>query len=641
MGNNDRLSKQKKQPITVIVGNPPYSSGQDSANDNNQNEKYPSLDEQIASTYAANSTATNKNSLYDSYIRAIKWATLRLRNNDGVIAYVSNGGFLDSNTADGLRKSLAEEFSDVYIYNLRGNQRTSGELSRREGGKIFDAGSRATVAVTVLVRKSSHEGPARIHYHDIGDYLDRKEKLSMICEAKSIAGLDMTVITPNEHGDWLGHRSEDFLNYVALGVKPKKGEKMESSIFQLYGRGLLSGRDAWVYNYSRSLVVQKNKVSMAFYNHEVERYQQYLQSLPKVEEPTPVEDFISYDDSAISWDRQPKKDVARGRLYSFKESGVRVASYRPFCRQHVYFDRQWNNTIHQMHRVFPTPAHENCGYTITGVGSHYEFCLIAAASLPDLHLLDTGQFFSRWTYEKVIDNPDEGTLLGLPGEDSCDDTVDGYRKVDNITDESLARFQAAYGDEFSKGDIFHYVYGLLHASDYRKRFAVNLKKTLPRIPLVEEAIPFVEAGKNLMELHLNYDSVAPYSLEGLGYEVAEADSWEYFRVEKMKFTRVRVGGKLMNDRSAIVYNQYITLSGIPEDAYRYQLGSKSAIEWVMDRYQVKTDKKSGIVNDPNDWSKEVGNPRYILDLLARIATVSLETMKIVDALPPLAIRSDQ
>jgi predicted helicase len=283
--------------------------------------------------------------------------------------------------------------------------------------------------------------------------------------------------------------------------------------------------------------------------------------------------------------------------------------------------------------VFPTAGHPNVGFALTGPSSHYDFCLIAADAVPDLHLLDTGQFFARWRYEKL--DADDG-LFALNGSEG--EVIDGYRRLDNITDTAVARFQAAYGESITKDDIFNYVYGLLHSPDYRERYAADLKRMLPRIPLVADPHPFIDAGRNLSELHLGYETVQPYPLAGLP-EPSPSDEGDYarYRVTKMTFAKQRIGGKLVADKTSIIYNSTITLTGIPEAAYRYQLGSRSAIEWIIDRYQIKTDKPSGIVNDPNDWSRETANPRYILDLLARIVTVSLNTMEVVDALPPLSI----
>ncbi|MGN6687464.1 MAG: DEAD/DEAH box helicase [Actinomycetales bacterium] len=624
--NNARIERQRALPITVIVGNPPYSVGQDSANDNNANTAYPSIDTAIRDTYAARSTATLKNSLYDSYIRAIKWATLRIRDR-GVIAFVTNGGFLDANTADGLRQTLAEEFTAIHVYNLRGNARTAGELRRQEGGSVFDAGSRATVAITVLVRDPDQVRPgggAVLRYTDIGDYLDRDAKLAAITAAGSLAGLDAVELTPNEHGDWLTIRSDDFATY--LPVADREGGP---AVFKIYSGGLKTNRDAWNYNMSRQVLESNTRATLAFYNTQVER-------VAAGNDP-------DRDPTRISWDRVPLADVARGVRYTYRPEAVVRSMYRPFTKQWVYSDRRWNNTVYQLPRMFPTPEHDNIGFYLVGTGSAVPFSGVALDVLPDLHVTgagSNGQFYSRWTWQRV---GDDGTLdFDEPG----GDVVDGYSRVDNITDAALDRFTAAYpAAGLTKDDVFYYCYGLLHSTDYRSRYAADLKRALPRIPLVADPAPYIAAGRELAALHVGYETVEAYPLGGLDAAPAPGgDRYAYYRVERMRFgkpTPEQKAAGLKTDRSTVVVNDRITVTGVPEQAHRYMLGSRSAVEWILERYQVKPDKASGIVNDPNDWAREVGDPRYILDLLARIVTVSIRTMEIVDALPDLDILANQ
>ena len=622
--NNERLERLKSLDITVIVGNPPYSSGQDSANDNNANERYESLDASIRDTYAARSTATNKNSLYDSYIRAIRWATLRIKDR-GVIAFVTNGGWLDSNTADGMRKTLATEFSSIYVFNLRGNQRTAGEESRKEGGKIFGAGSRATVAITVLVKDPSAVGPIMIYYRDIGDYLSREEKLAAVSEIGSIRHLPTQPVTPNSAGDWLAQRSGDFEAFLPLGAKDSHSG---SGVFEIYCRGIASARDAWVYGSSRRSVEDNINSMINVYEAERERVATNPGHTP------------SEDPAKINWTRGLRNDFAHGKPQSFKTSALRTAMYRPFTAAHVYFDRAMNDMVYRLPSIFPTSKTPNVGFYAIGVGATAAFSLITVRTLPDIQMLgagQNGQFFSRWWYEGATD---EGTMFAV-GEPEA--TIDGYRRRDNITDGALDTFQSAYGSLITKDDVYFYIYGLLHSPNYRRTYASDLKKMLPRIPLVADAEPFVAAGRELSDLHLNYETADPYPLDGLksGPPATDATAYEFYRVVKIGFGKPsaeQTAAGLRSDRTTIVFNSNVTLRGVPIEAYRYMLGTRSAIEWIIDRYQVKTDKASGIVNDPNDWSLEVGNPRYIVDLLARIVTVSLETMKIVDALPPLTIR---
>jgi predicted helicase len=583
--NNARLVALKKLPITVIVGNPPWSVGQESARDDNQNESYPGLDSEIRASYAARSNAALVRNLYDSYIRAIKWASLRIEDR-GIVGYVTNGGFLDSNSADGMRKTLADEFSAIYVYNLRGNQRTAGEQSRREGGKVFGGGSRATVAITLLVKNPAKGGPATIHHTDVGDYLSREEKLAQVVAAKSMLELPSRTITSNEHGDWLNQRREDFGAFIP--VVGKQGVT-EPGIFGLSSLGTLTARDAWLVNYGADAL------------------------------RTNVQLLVEEVDAPSGFDADFLTQI----------------HYRPFQRAHIYFDRQLIARVYRLPRLFPTAETRNPSVLCVGPGSSDGPSTLMVDVLPSYHTLHTCSVFSRWRYEPV--DAAETLNLDLGGE-----AIDGYRKIDNITDEGLKWFQAAYPSEtITKDDIFFYVYGLLHSPTYRETYGADLKKMLPRIPMVRDYRGFAEAGRALSDLHLNYESAPLYPLDGLGVE-SLGDPYSFFAVgdRKMAFGKASAERKVEGeryDRSVIHYNDRITLGGIPEDAYRYMLGSRSAIEWIIDRYYVKTDKASGIVNDPNDWSREVGDPRYILDLLARIVTVSVETNRVVDSLPPLDI----
>ncbi|NEA55583.1 DEAD/DEAH box helicase [Streptomyces sp. SID13666] len=626
-GNSERAKKQKAQPITVVVGNPPYSVGQDSQNDDNQNLKYETLDSRIQQTYAALSTAKNKNSLYDSYIRAIRWASDRIQD-EGVVAFVSNGGYIDGNTADGLRKSLVEEFDAIYCYNLRGNQRTAGELSRKEGGKIFGSGSRNTVAILILVKGAgaSAEADCALHYRDIGDYLTREEKLNIL-KSQGLDTVAWLQLAPNTDGDWINQRNEKFAEFQAVGDKDKIART--KTVFGLFSSGLKTGRDAWAYNFSRPQLSENVKASVNFYNEQVKGFAKYCDT-QKITDPkaADAEKFIDYDATQISWNRADKANVAKGTLYAFDDQRLFVSAYRPFTKQHVAFDARLNDMVYQLARLFPTPEHENFGIYNVGMGSAVPFSVLMLNAVPDLHVTGAGsggQFFPRYTYRELGQGDD---LFAAAEAD------DGYERVDNITDAVLATYRETYADpDITADDIFFYTYALLHSPAYREQFAADLKKSLPRIPKVQDFYSFAAAGRALSELHLGYEQAEPYA--GIVEQVSGATSAtppsELFRVgKKMKFLRV----KSQVDRTAIVYNPRVTLTNIPEEAYRYQLGARSAIEWIIDRYWVKTDKDSGIVNDPNDWSEE---PRYVVDLLKRIVTVSLETMKIVDALPPLDI----
>lgn len=627
--NSERAERELEQDIRVIVMNPPYSAGQNSANDNNQNEKYPKLDERIENTYVARSTATLKNSIYDSYIRAIRWASDRVKDS-GVIAFVSNGSFIDGNAADGLRKCLVGEFSKLYVYNLRGNARTSGETRKREAGNVFGGGSRTPVTICVLVKDPSHTGEAVLHYRDIGDYLSREEKLDIISQEGSIARTEWEVIVPNEAADWINQRDEKYDTYQPIGDKATKGKPNTPGVFQLYSNGLKSNRDAWVYNFSARAVEENVRRMIEFYNSEVDRYQQADGAANKIK----VEDFVDFDSTQFTWDAINKTDIVRGKKGTFDPSKVRASLYRPFCKQSVYFDltNQFNNRTYQLQKLFPTPAHENVAFGVTGRGATKEFSVLMVDTLPDLESISKAQWMSLYTYEPVVED-DGGFNLNLDG----GEVVDGYTRKENITDATLAAYRNTYGDEsIAKEDIFYYIYALLHHPEYREKYAADLKKMLPRIPLAKGFWEYSRAGRALAELHLGYESVEPYPLDEVASSPAPEgleERFEFYRVQKLQF-----GPK--KDKTRIKYNGHLTLKGIPEEAHEYQVNGRSALEWVIDRYQVKTDKKSLITNDPNDYCRAVNDPRYIVDLIKRLVTVSLETQKLVGTLPRFEVLED-
>lgn len=642
-GNNERLTEQNALDIRVIVGNPPYSVGQSSGNDNNANLKYPSLDASIRDTYAKLSTATNKNSLYDSYIRAIRWASNRILKSEqgGILCYVSNGGYIDGNTADGLRKTLSSEFHDIYVYNLRGNTRTSGEQARKEGGQIFGSGSRNTVAVLLLVKRPGSVDESTLHYKDIGDYLNRDEKLVLVDNA-TLESLDWQTIMPNAEGDWINQRDPSYETYPPIAEKGNP-----RAIFGVQSGGLKTNRDAWVYNSSEQSLRGTTQRMIDFYNGEVARFQ-------REDVGKNVDQFIDTDPTKFSWNRADKVQVKRGTEYRFKHAAQRIGQYRPFQKQHVYFDREANDMVYRLNELFPSPERGNVGFYLVGPGNDKGFSTLATDEIPDLSFWGSGQgqFFARYSYVEApnAELPDGALFAGDGG--SGTDAVgtdaasnDGLTRVDNITDWALSEYQREYGADaagnaVTKDDIFFYVYGLLHSPEYREKYAADLKKQLPRIPMVpgEPGNPrsrfdgFAAAGRALSALHIGYESVEPYEFDEISTG-GGADAFAHYAVTKMKY-----GGKPgAHDKATIRYNDFIDITGIPEEAQRYMLGSRSGLDWIIDRYQVKTDKASGIVNDPNDWSRENEQPRYIIDLLGRITTVSLETMKIVDGLPELGL----
>jgi predicted helicase len=618
--NNERAVQQKALDIRVILGNPPYSVGQGSQNEGAANLAYPTLDRAIEHTYAAGSSAGLKRNLYDSYIRAFRWASDRIKS-DGVIAFVSNGSFIDGGFADGFRRVLAEEFSSVYVLNLRGNQRTSGETSRREGGKIFGQGSRTPVAITLLVRRPGATGPCVVRYHDVGEYLTRDEKLATISELGSVGGVQWTQLTPNAAGDWIDQRDETFARFQPLGDKKEDGIE---AMFSVYSLGVVTNRDAWAYNYSRAAVIANMSRMVSFYSTQLTEFEQWLRKTQRTRTAADVDAFIDRDPSKISWTRGLKEDLRKGKDAELDEQRVVASMYRPYCKQWLYFDRQLNEMVLLMPRLFPTPQHPNVVIATTGVGASRPFSALITDVIPNLHLEDTGQCFPLYHYEP--DTGDGATLF------SDGEVRGGYRRRDAISDQTLARYQARYGAGLAKDDIFYYVYGLLHSPDYKQRYAADLKKMIARIPMVEDFWAYSSAGRELASWHLGYETVDPYSLEEIATSdhAGERAGW---LVEKMRFAKTGSA----KDTTRIVYNTHVTLAGIPDEAYRYEVNGKSAIEWLIDRYEVKTDPNSGIVNDPNTWATEHNDPRYIVDLLKRIVTVSIETTNIVAKLPAVEL----
>jgi predicted helicase len=605
--NSERVQRQKNQDIRVIVMNPPYSAGQTSANDNNQNQAYPVLDASIAETYAKLSTGTNKNSLYDSYIRGIRWASNRIKD-DGVIAFVSNGSFIDGNTADGIRKTFANEFSRIFVYNLRGNQRTSGEVSRKEGGKIFGSGSRTQVAIAILIKSSAYVGPADIQYRDVGDYLSREQKLDLLEIEQSLEGTDWESITPNDAGDWVNHRDERFDTFQPIGDRATKGKAATPGMFENYSSGLKTNRDAWCFNFSKKEVESNIRRMIDFYNQQL-----------GTEEP-------SNDSTRIAWGGGLQDDLKRGKAHSFFQNAVQRSVYRPFCKQAVYFSGAMNERQYQLPKLFPTPDHPNLAIVMPQGGSAAAFSVLMHDSIPALTPNGGNQCFSLYAYEAASAEVQVDLFADTEGI-----VVDGYRRKDNLTDGTLATYRGFYEDsQIGKEDIFFYVYGLLHCPTYKEQYKADLMKMLPRIPKVKDFWGYSQAGRALAKLHLDYETVTPYPLEEITKGAPGDDAYDFYRVNKLSF-----GAR--KERSSIIYNQRVTLAGIPDEAYEYQVNGKSALEWIIDRYQVSTHKDSQITNDPNDYCREIGKPRYILDLIKRIVTVSVETTKIVAQLPALEI----
>ena len=624
--NSDRVLKQKKSPVRVIIGNPPYSVGQKSANDNAQNLSYPALDSRIAKSYAVNSTATLKNSLYDSYIKAFRWASDRIAQmkEGGIVAFISNGSWIDGNAQDGMRQCLQDEFTSVYVLNLRGNARTSGELRRKEGDGVFGIGSRTPIAITLLVKNPNNDNKkADIYYHDIGDYLTREQKLEMVKKFRSVNGVEWKTLEPNEKNDWINVRDGVYDSLFLLG--DKKENPKQVFFDKHYSNGLKTNRDGYCYNFSESGLIDNIQRSISFYNNEIMNFQEELRKNPYLKST----DFLNMDSTKFIWDRQQKEtDSYNGKLYEYDNSSIRECVYRPFTKENVYFNRELNNCVYQLPQLFPNDNRSNLIICVPGLGSTKCYSSIISKYIVDLGINSACQCFPLYWYEE--NKVQQLSLFDANGNDGK------YIRHDGITDWILKEAQKRYHTKsITKEMIFYYVYGILHSEDYRTRFAADLKKSLPRIPLVDDVnvfMDFYKAGKKLAELHLNYETIPPYpgvKVDGDRPLTGTDDDYEYYKVvDKMRF-------RSKQDKSTILYNGHIMVSDIPDKAYEYIVNGKSAIEWIVERYCVSVDKKSLIKNDCNDWGKEHKKPRYILDLLLSVINVSVQTVDIVKGLPKL------
>lgn len=582
--NNARLKEQQKEPITVIIGNPPYSAGQKNQNDNNANLHYKNLEKNIAQTYVANSMSGLSMSIYDSYVKAFRWATDRLKDK-GIIGFVTNGGYIDSNSADGLRASLYKEFNYLYIFNLRGNARTQGEQRRKEKDNIFGQGTRTPIAISILVKDGSdaHE----LYYHDIGDYLSRKEKIQILENTGSVDELDWQRIIPDKNHDWINQRDPNYQKYTQLVSNSGK-----ESVFGYNAMGIQTNRDSWLVGFSKHKTLNNASKLISHYNKEREQ----LRNNPNYS--------INRSDAYIKWTRKLERLVNNDKHIEFNNSKCIITLYRPYTKKYMYYEY---SVVEEPRLYYTKWGKSNVAIVTTGRGISRNFSTLVSNLIPNLHLEYNGQGFMRYDNEKS----DESSLFET--------------SHDNVNQE----FADKLG--LSLDDTFAYVYGLLNSPEYQQKYANDLKKDLARIPVVAEKEKYVEIGKKLMDLHINYEEVPVYG----GVQIVANENPSYV-VKKMKFGNKRdaESGKLEKDKSTIIFNSDITIKDIPEKAYEYVVNGRSAIEWIIDQYQVKTDKKSGITDDPNDFSSD---PKYIFNLLLRIINVSVQTVDLVNSLPKLEI----
>ena len=650
---SDNIKRRKaveSMDLRVIIGNPPYSVGQDSQNDDNQNESYPELDERITATYVAQGDkGVLKKSLYDSYIRAFRWASDKIKDR-GVVAFVTNAGWIDSAAANGMRRCLQEEFSSVYVYHLKGNQRTSGEQSRKEGGKIFGSGSRAPIAITILVKNPDAAEQGQIHFACVDDYLSREEKLQQLTTFGSVLTpeLKLISITPDAHGDWLNQRRDDFGKFISVDGKNSD----EQAVFVNFSLGISTNRDPWSYNSSKQRIARNFERCIAVYNEQLDQVKAQGQSFVKNNDPT-----------KIKW-----TDVLEKKLYLGVKSDechpeqIVLSLYRPFICQYFYNVPMWIHRTYQMPSLFPFKNAVNI-MIVVGKRRNFPFSCLMSNHIIDIGLIEGGQCLPRYLYRPVGEaakdtktskakasgqadlfaGSDAGELDASNDQTGAQVIINGYVREDAIKPEAVEHFRAAYAGHESEIDadsVFYYIYGILHSKDYRAIYANNLQKELPRIPRVatfEDFKAFEKAGRALADLHVNYEQMKPYAgckVSGLEDGADASD----LRVTKLKYGKI--AGKKGNaalDKTKIVYNGQITISDIPLEVQDYVVNKKSALDWVVERCGVSVDKASQIVNDFNNMAEEMGDPQYILHLILRVITVSLETNKIVASLPALRV----
>ena len=594
--NTERVERQKEADMFVVIGNPPYNAWQVNDSDNNRNRKYETMDGGIAETYATDSSATLKNALYDPYIKAIRWASDRI-DEEGVVAFVTNNSFIDGIAFDGMRKHLAQDFDAIYIMDLGGNARKGLKVSN---ANVF--GIRVGVSINIFVKtKQNPSEVARIFYYRTDEFWNKNNKFDFLNEGQHAGGIEWQSIQPNKQNTWLTEGlHEEFDTFVPMGSKNAKAEKGPAVdvIFKTYSNGVKTNRDAWTCNFNLTVLIKNVERMNENYNAEVYRWQRRENLSVKVDE------FVTYDDAKIKWSSTLKRHLVSGHIAEFTESKLRRIAYRPFTKKELFFDKILLDRPLLFPFIFPTPETEieNRVICLTDKGSEKPFMTIMSDHIVDLHVVSPGcssQCFPFYTYNE-----------------------DGTNRQENITDWALAEFRKHYGDDtISKWDIFHYTYGILHHPEYREKYQANLKRDLPHIPFAEDFWGFSNAGAQLADIHVNYESQPKY--DGLKY-IETPDVQIDWRVEKMKLSK---------DKTQLVYNDFLTIDGIPAETFDYRLGTRSALEWIVDQYRIKVDKRSGIVNDPN----RADQPRYIVDLIGRVIGVSLRTVEIVAGLPELDV----
>jgi predicted helicase len=588
-GNTERVKRQLSIPIFVVMGNPPYNAGQVNENDNNKNRKYEEIDKRVSQTYGKGSKATLLRKLNDPYVKAIRWASDKI-GDEGIVAFVTNNSFLSDITFDGMRKCLQHDFNCIYILDLGGNVRKNPKLSGTTHN-VF--GIQVGVSINFFV-KTKCEPPrnAEIHYARLDEFWRKVQKYDFLNNKECIDNVELRPISPDSKGNWLIEGwDSSFDSLMPIGIRETGSARdlEPSTIFKSFSLGVSTNRDSVVYSFDRQPLEKRVSQFCDYYNAEVARYEQKGK-------PADIDGFLDY--LHVKWSSTLKNHLRSITIAEFDKSRIREACYRPFTRMFLYYDRVLIDRPGLFGRIFPDSKAEteNRVICLSGVGSSKPFQVMVTSVTPSLDILEKTQCFPLSTYAE-----------------------DGTDRKENITDWSLAQFREHYKDSrISKWDIFHYAYAILHHPQYRKQYAANLKGELPRIPFAPVFWDFANAGKRLAELHANYEGQNEFPLKWLENKDAKVN----YRVERMALSR---------DKTQIVYNDFLTLSGIPPEIFEYRLGNRSALEWVIDQYQVSTDKRSGLVKDPN----KLDDPQYIVRLIGKIITISLETVKIIISLPEL------
>ena len=593
--NTLRVEEQRETPMFVVIGNPPYNASQDNENDNNKNRRHAGVDTRVRNTFAADSSAQLKNKLYDPYVKAFRWAMDKL-GDEGIVAFVTNNSFINAQMFDGMRKHLSEEFDTLYILDLGGNVR------KGQPGDANVFGIQVGVSINIFVKSSRHspcavtaEGVSRVFYNDETVEVNKARTFAFLDENQHIGNIEWQELTPDKRHTWLtADLHTDFDTFIPMGSKVAKSTRgnVEDTIFKTYSVGVLTARDAWAYNFNRDALTDNMQAMIEFYNSEASKWER------RVERTQNVDAFVSTDSTKIKWTDRLKMELTKGGLVTFAPEQIRNSIYRPFTKSNLYFDKLMNQRTYVFPSIFPTPETELDNRVIwLKVGQQWPMFALMVDRIPEALPQGASQCFPFYTYDE-----------------------DGTNRRENITDWTLTQFQKHYADDtITKWDIFHYTYGLLHHPTYRERYQENLKRDLPYIPFTEDFWAYAKAGARLANLHVTYESQPEYDklepIETPGMQVN-------LRVERMKFSK---------DKTQLKYNDFLMLEGIPPEVFEYRLGNRSALEWVVDQYRVKIDKRSGIKNDPNREE----DAEYILRLVGQVITVSLETVGIVKELPAL------